>query len=96
MGLSSLYGAACFPARPRSHDNVIKAKCVVEEGVALQGDPVIANASVLTFLDLIAKQVASMKAMYRTDPTFMLMNSFSTSEDTFEALAKYPKLGTAT
>merc|ERR1719277_2565291 len=48
-----------------------------------------------TFLDLIAQQVDSMKMEYRTpDLRFMLMNSFSTSKDTLEALAKYPKLGT--
>merc|ERR550534_279058 len=48
----------------------------------------------LTFLDLIAKQVASMKEEFKTDLAFMLMNSFSTSKDTLEALAKYPELGT--
>merc|ERR1719277_834423 len=48
-----------------------------------------------TFLDLIAKQVDSMKTEYGApDLRFMLMNSFSTSEDTLAALAKYPKLGT--
>merc|ERR1719379_1145000 len=48
-----------------------------------------------TFLDLIAKQVAYMKDKYSMpDMKFMLMNSFSTSKDTLEALAKYPDLGT--
>merc|ERR1719313_3252535 len=47
-----------------------------------------------TFLDLIAKQVASMKAEFGTDLAFMLMNSFFTSTDTLAALAKYPYLGT--
>jgi len=47
-----------------------------------------------SFLDLIAKQVASMKETYQTDLSFMLMNSFSTSEDTLAALSKYPELGT--
>merc|ERR1719199_893698 len=48
-----------------------------------------------SFLDLIAKQVDFMKKKY-SQPTlkFMLMNSFSTSKDTLEALAKYPDLGT--
>ena len=32
--------------------------------------------------------------MSRAEVKFMLMNSFSTSEDTLEALAKYPSLGT--
>lgn len=48
-----------------------------------------------TFLDLIANQVAFMKKKYAMpDMHFMLMNSFSTSEDTMAALAKYPDLGT--
>jgi len=48
-----------------------------------------------TFLDLIAQQVAWMKQAYdMPDLKFMLMNSFSTSQDTLEALAKYPFLGT--
>jgi len=48
-----------------------------------------------TFLDLIAKQVDYMKKQYSMpDMKFMLMNSFSTSADTIEALKKYPDLGT--
>merc|ERR1712060_858140 len=48
-----------------------------------------------TFLDLIAKQVAFMKKKFDSpDLKFMLMNSFSTSKDTLQALAKYPDLGT--
>jgi UDP-N-acetylglucosamine pyrophosphorylase len=48
-----------------------------------------------TFLDLIANQVGFMKKKYSMpDMKFMLMNSFSTSKDTLEALAKYPDLGT--
>mmetsp|Transcript_54341 Transcript_54341/g.116029 ORF Transcript_54341/g.116029 Transcript_54341/m.116029 type:complete len:728 (-) Transcript_54341:65-2248(-) len=46
-----------------------------------------------TFLDLIAKQIASLKGQHAVDFRFMLMNSFSTSKDTLEALAKYPDLG---
>eukprot|EP00746_Dinoflagellata_sp_MGD_P089772 gnl/MRDRNA2_/MRDRNA2_35422_c0_seq1.p1 gnl/MRDRNA2_/MRDRNA2_35422_c0~~gnl/MRDRNA2_/MRDRNA2_35422_c0_seq1.p1 ORF type:complete len:480 (-),score=107.53 gnl/MRDRNA2_/MRDRNA2_35422_c0_seq1:262-1701(-) len=47
-----------------------------------------------TFLDLIAKQVTSMRQEFRTNVAFMLMNSFSTSDDTMKALSKYPQLGT--
>merc|ERR1719157_181564 len=48
-----------------------------------------------TFLDLIAKQVEWMKGEYKQpDLNFMLMNSFSTSDDTKAALAKYTGLGT--
>jgi len=42
-----------------------------------------------SFLDLIAKQVASMKETFGQDVAFMVMNSFATSEDTKAALAKY-------
>merc|ERR1719395_239713 len=48
-----------------------------------------------TFLDLIALQVDFMKKKYNMpDMKFMLMNSFSTSKDTLNALAKYKDLGT--
>jgi UDP-N-acetylglucosamine pyrophosphorylase len=47
-----------------------------------------------TFLDLIAKQVGTMKGQFQIDLKFMLMNSFSTSKDTLEALSRYPDLGT--
>jgi len=48
-----------------------------------------------TFLDLIAKQVEWMKAEFnKPNMNFMVMNSFSTSEDTKAAFAKYPGLGT--
>merc|ERR1719453_240671 len=44
-----------------------------------------------TFLDLIAKQVVDMRAKYG-GVKFMLMNSFSTSDDTNAFLKKYPDL----
>merc|ERR1719379_1303416 len=44
-----------------------------------------------TFLDLIAKQVVDMRKKYG-GVKFMLMNSFSTSEDTIAFLKKYPDL----
>jgi len=48
-----------------------------------------------SFLDLMAKQVDFMKKKYgQPQLKFMLMNSFSTSKDTLEALAKYTDLGT--
>lgn len=46
-----------------------------------------------TFLDLIAQQVESLRAAYQSDVRFMLMNSFATSQDTLDFLAKYPSLG---
>jgi len=52
-----------------------------------------------TFLDFIAKQVVLMKGQYgeeSKDLTFMLMNSFSTTDDTREYLTKYEdKVGAA-
>mmetsp|Transcript_10166 Transcript_10166/g.34553 ORF Transcript_10166/g.34553 Transcript_10166/m.34553 type:complete len:463 (-) Transcript_10166:227-1615(-) len=47
-----------------------------------------------TFLDLIAMQARSMRAEFQVPLAFMLMNSFSTSKDTLEFLAKYKDLGT--
>ena len=48
----------------------------------------------LTFLDLIAKQIIHLEESSDVGaPKVLLMNSFSTSEDTAEALAKYPALG---
>merc|ERR1719162_2090630 len=48
-----------------------------------------------SFLDLIAKQVDYMKTKFeQPELKFMLMNSFATSKDTLEALAKYTALGT--
>lgn len=47
-----------------------------------------------SFLDLIALQIRAMKQILGVDVKFMLMNSFSTSADTLEALSKYPELGT--
>merc|ERR1719401_1199397 len=48
-----------------------------------------------SFLDLIAKQVESMKEEFKVkNLKFMLMNSFATSADTLEALNKYSDLGT--
>merc|ERR1719326_2414811 len=44
-----------------------------------------------TFLDLIAKQVVDMRKKHG-GVKFMLMNSFSTSEDTMAFLKKYPDL----
>ena len=43
-----------------------------------------------TFLDFIAKQVQHMRSSAGVDLAFMLMNSFATSADTLEHLAKYP------
>lgn len=46
-----------------------------------------------TFLDLTAKQVMQMRQEYGHKVKFMLMNSFSTSQDTLEFFAKnYPSL----
>ncbi|MEM6910252.1 MAG: UTP--glucose-1-phosphate uridylyltransferase [Verrucomicrobiota bacterium] len=46
-----------------------------------------------SFLDLIAKQVAWRRAQGAPTLRFLLMNSFSTSEDSRAALAKHPELG---
>jgi len=46
----------------------------------------------ITFLDFIARQVLHMRSVFGVELAFMLMNSFSTSKDTLEALAKYDTL----
>lgn len=46
-----------------------------------------------TFLDLIARQVLSVRQKTSADLRFLLMNSFSTSVDTLEHLTRYPELG---
>mmetsp|Transcript_28570 Transcript_28570/g.66974 ORF Transcript_28570/g.66974 Transcript_28570/m.66974 type:complete len:557 (-) Transcript_28570:285-1955(-) len=45
-----------------------------------------------TFLDLIAKQLVSMRESLGANLAFMLMNSFATSADTLGHLSKYPHL----
>ncbi|MFM1941944.1 MAG: hypothetical protein RI897_926 [Verrucomicrobiota bacterium] len=45
-----------------------------------------------SFLDFIARQVLHLRGGHR-EPGFYLMNSFSTREDTLQALKKYPELG---
>ncbi|PTX92895.1 UTP--glucose-1-phosphate uridylyltransferase [Spartobacteria bacterium LR76] len=46
-----------------------------------------------TFLDLIVRQVLAARKATGSDLKFLLLNSFSTSEDTLGHLAKYPELG---
>eukprot|EP00640_Fibrocapsa_japonica_P000360 CAMPEP_0113939520 /NCGR_PEP_ID=MMETSP1339-20121228/5813_1 /TAXON_ID=94617 /ORGANISM="Fibrocapsa japonica" /LENGTH=552 /DNA_ID=CAMNT_0000943037 /DNA_START=19 /DNA_END=1677 /DNA_ORIENTATION=+ /assembly_acc=CAM_ASM_000762 len=46
----------------------------------------------MTFLDLMAEQILSTRERLGQNVMFMLMNSFSTSDDTMEFLAKYPNL----
>ena len=46
-----------------------------------------------TFLDLTAKQIVSMRQEFQSKVKFMLMNSFSTSDDTLEFFkTNYPAL----
>lgn len=46
-----------------------------------------------TFLDLIVRQVLAARKATGADLRFLLLNSFSTSDDTLGHLAKYPELG---
>jgi UTP--glucose-1-phosphate uridylyltransferase len=46
-----------------------------------------------TFLDLIVRQVLAARRQMGANLRFLLMNSFSTSEDTRAHLARYPELG---
>jgi UDP-N-acetylglucosamine pyrophosphorylase len=47
----------------------------------------------LTFLDFIVKQIVHLRAHYGVPSRFLLMNSFHTSGDTLEFLARYRELG---
>lgn len=47
----------------------------------------------LTFLDFIVRQILHLRERYDCPLSFVLMNSFSTSQDTLEFLRKYPQLG---
>jgi len=49
----------------------------------------------VTFLDLIARQILHFREANGANVRFLLMNSFSTSGDTREFLAKHPDLGDA-
>ncbi|MBA4146852.1 MAG: UTP--glucose-1-phosphate uridylyltransferase [Verrucomicrobia bacterium] len=49
----------------------------------------------LTFLDFIARQILFLREQHKSPLRFLLMNSFSTSEDTLKFLKKYPQLGEA-
>jgi len=49
----------------------------------------------LTFLDFIARQVLHLRQQHKVPLRFVLMNSYSTSADTLEAMRKYPELGDA-
>lgn len=46
-----------------------------------------------TFLDLIVRQILSVRRKSGAELRFLLMNSFSTSEDSLEHLSRYPELG---
>jgi UDP-N-acetylglucosamine pyrophosphorylase len=47
----------------------------------------------LSFLDLIVKQILHFREASGANLRFLLMNSFSTSDDSKAALAKYPQIG---
>jgi UTP--glucose-1-phosphate uridylyltransferase len=49
----------------------------------------------VTFLDLIARQICHFREKTGANVRFLLMNSFSTSDDTRAFLAKHPELGDA-
>ena len=44
------------------------------------------------FLDLTAQQIITLRQKYKVPIKFMLMNSFNTSKDTLQFLAKYPSI----
>src|SRR3954471_759233 len=49
----------------------------------------------LTFLDVIARQVAALRERAGADVPLVLMNSFATHDDSVEALAKHPEISSS-
>ena len=47
----------------------------------------------MTFMDVIVNQIIHLRKTYSNEVKFLLMNSFSTSNETKEFLIKYPDLG---
>lgn len=47
----------------------------------------------LTFLDIIAKQVLTIREQAHTNTPLLFMDSYSTQSDTLDALSAYPELG---
>ncbi|MFZ9932779.1 MAG: UTP--glucose-1-phosphate uridylyltransferase [Chthoniobacterales bacterium] len=73
---------------------IIKLNGGLGTGMGLaRAKSLIAVKDGLNFLDFIARQVIDLRARHGTKgPRFLLMNSFGTSADTLQYLAKYPDL----
>ncbi len=101
--ISSLPSAAALPAPataaliPLLHRTVvIKLNGGLGTGMGLEkAKSLLPVRDGLSFLDLIARQILHLRHSSGggTLPRFLLMNSFSTSEDSRAALANYPTLG---
>jgi UDP-N-acetylglucosamine pyrophosphorylase len=75
---------------------VIKLNGGLGTGMGLQGPKsLLTVASGLNFLDLIVRQTLELRRRSRSPVRLLLMNSFSTSEDTMAYLAKYRAEGLA-
>ena len=73
---------------------VIKLNGGLGTGMGLErAKSLIAVKKGLTFLDFMARQILWLRKTHRTSgPRFLLMDSFSTSEDTLAYLEQYPEL----
>src|SRR5215218_5483238 len=49
----------------------------------------------LTFLDVIARQVGTLRSRAGADVPLVLMNSFATRDDSLEALSKHPEISSS-
>jgi UDP-N-acetylglucosamine pyrophosphorylase len=96
VGIPSLDGdvKSSISADPEllKHTVVLKLNGGLGTGMGLnQAKSLLQVKDGLTFLDLMAMQVISLRERLQQNVRFMLMNSFSTSQDTLEFLSKYPQ-----
>ncbi len=107
--VQSLPGADHLPVPSASELNLLLRQSVVIKlngglgtGMGLEkAKSLLEVRDGLSFLDLIALQIRHLRTVASADgdaagtgiPRFLLMNSFSTSEDTREFMARYPEMG---
>lgn len=77
-----------------AHTVVIKLNGGLGTGMGLdKAKSLLPVKNGLTFLDLIARQALQLRATHGIPLPLLFMNSFSTEQDTLDALARYPELG---
>ena len=94
--IPALGGVAVSPEEARralSQTAVIKLNGGLGTGMGMTGaKSALVVKDDLTFLDIIALQVLSLRERWDVELPLVLMNSFRTSEESLKILAKYPTL----